>query len=42
MCRLAEIYQYFGGATASIFKVDGPFLNMLSLKKKTVGLLKSW
>jgi hypothetical protein len=41
MC-LAEIYQYFGETTASIFKVDGPFLNMSSLKKKKVALFKSW
>jgi hypothetical protein len=41
MCRLAEIY-HFGETTASTFKVDGPFLNMSSLKKKKVALLESW
>jgi hypothetical protein len=42
MCCLAEIYQHFGGTTASIFKVDGPLLDISSLKKKTVALHKNW
>jgi hypothetical protein len=36
MCRLEEIYRHFGETTASIVKVDGPILNLPSLKTKTV------